>query len=272
MNAREQKADVGFYIAMQSEAKPIAEALNLTQIEHLGSITIYRHPTLPVVIYTPGTTPEGADKVGKVPAAITVPELIKRENPRLLINCGTLGGIEGEKVKIGDIIVSDTGTQHDQEIGFQPYTDFSTRTVFGSNRQEKPNSDERITDHVVSLLQQNHPNFQIVEGVVSTGESLILHDYEEEPLKTSHAVGKDMEAIALLEAVQSMREIYGYAGTVLMIKAVSDIVELNKKEMTLVEKEKKQQEFLKNLPIVMQKLTEVIQTLFDHKEQLFAQN
>jgi hypothetical protein len=115
-------------IAMEAEAKPFIEKLNLVeQPLNLGPCMSYKGVVgdLTVVCVTNGKdVRHSVDNVGTTPAAISTFIAINTYKPCLIINAGTAGGFNRVGGNIGDVYICNNFKHHDRRIpipGFENY-------------------------------------------------------------------------------------------------------------------------------------------------------
>jgi len=212
---------VALIIAMEEEAAPLVEKLNLPKLEQglLG---------LPAVVHQ-GTTEGGLEVtvvqngkhgvfgvgfVGTVGAALTTYATIQAFTPDLLINCGTCGGFKSKGGEIGSTYISSAFANHDRRI---PIPGFD---VYGIGKLDAV--------AVPKLLEAT----QWKTGVVSTGNSLDATAEDLSNIAKNDASCKDMEAAAIADVAKAANVPF------FALKVVTDIVDGDKPT---------QEEFMENL-------------------------
>lgn len=198
-----------FIVAMQSEALPLVEALQLQQDD--GSLfppgvpwVRYHgnHEGLDINVVVPGKCLIfGVDNVGTVPAALITYASIQALHPDLIIDVGTAGGFKAKGARIGDAFIATEVANHDRRI---PIPIFDNYGVGAKSATPTPN--------LVKALQ-------LKEGKLSTGNSLDMTPQDEEMIKANNASVKDMEGASVLY-VASLLSV-----PTILVKVVSDIVD-----------------------------------------------
>ena len=121
-------------IAMEAEANPFIEHLNLQKVDgFFPSNTPFHafsgsHGTCQVTVVTNGKDSvhqTGVDNVGTVPAAMaTFLALQKLTDTDVLINAGTCGGFRRKGAEIGDVFVTTAVAHHDRRIPIPQFTEY----------------------------------------------------------------------------------------------------------------------------------------------------
>jgi len=250
MSSPKKISNVVIAIAMEAEAKPFIEHLNLQEqpnffksnkskkIPFQAFRGTYESCNLTVITNgkdnVHGT---GVDNCGTVPAALatylTLDKLSDDENGEtdLVINAGTCGGFKRKGAEIGDVYFTTAVVNHDRRIpipDFVPYGVGKIDTVDASNLASKLNAKL---------------------GVCTTGNSLDKHDWDDEHMMNNDASVKDMEAAAIAWSCQLHDVPY------LGVKVVTDIVDGDKPT---------QDEFLENLHTAAKSLQDALPKVIEH--------
>lgn len=198
-----------FVVAMQSEALPLVESLQLKQDD--GSIfpqgvpwvRYYGiHEGLEVNLVVPGKCLIfGVDNVGTVPGALVTYASTQALQPDLIINIGMAGGFKAKGAKIGDAFVATEVANHDRRIPI-PILD-------------KYGIDARSSVSTPNLVR----TLQLKEGKLSTGNSLDMTPQDEDMIKSNDASVKDMEGAAILYVANLL------STPAILLKVVTDIVD-----------------------------------------------
>jgi adenosylhomocysteine nucleosidase len=232
---------------MRAEANMIANLLNLNRNES-GKVSYikYSNKDNSIVMLTPGDDKEflfndqPLSRVGKVSAGIITTILIEEYNPKIIINCGTAGGI-GAGVSIGDIIVGEYITNHDMRFPFPSYTQWATR---------------KIPLKYLHKLKFLKLPYKI--GIITSAESFTTSDEEWKIIDRSKAIAKDMEAAGVMQAL----EILNYTDPCYVIKSITDITSKQ------INKETSSEMFINNFTLAMNKLSEFIKEIVNNKQKL----
>ena len=205
--------DIGIVVAMQEEAEMIASSIGLKPItSSLGTVKLFANDNTSIVLITPGFNSDflnydkSVSRVGKVPAAVVTAILINQYNPKIIMNVGTCGGIISSNVKIGEVIVANSITQHDVRIPLPGYREYGTRVT-------KIKTLEKL-----GFIKTPHKI-----GLRSTGESFSTSKDEWMHIKKKKPLAKEMEAVAVLQTV----EMYDSGVLFYVIKSVTDVEDEN---------------------------------------------
>jgi len=224
------KKKIALLFAMEVEAQPLIQALDLTR--H----TDYEDPALPFVHYRGyfGNTIDlllswngkdkryGVDNIGTEPAALNAYVTIRNFQPDLLINAGTAGGFQEKGAQIGDVYLSAEAFRfHDRRIAIPGFDQYG------------------VGHYPVSTLPEMAVKLGLKEGVVTTSNSLDYTDKDLVMMRQNNGSIKEMEA-AGIGWVAHLLDVPFFA-----IKAVTDFV-----DSTLSADE----QFLKNLSLASQNL------------------
>nr|GME06490.1 5'-methylthioadenosine/S-adenosylhomocysteine nucleosidase 2-like [Ipomoea batatas] len=229
---------VVFIIAMQKEAQPLVNRLQLTEdvdsmfLKGVPWLRYYgNYKDLNISIVCPGKDPIlGVENVGTVSAALLTYASIQALQPDLIINAGTAGGFKAKGVSIGDVFLVSHVTFHDRRI---PIPAFDLYGVGLRQAFVTPN-----------LLQE----LNMKVGKLSTGDSLDMAPVDESCIIANDATVKDMEgaAVAYVADLLKVPAIY--------LKGVTDIVDGDRPTS---------EEFLENLAAVTAALDEAASRVVD---------
>jgi len=194
-----------FFVAMESEAAPIADALGLARE---GDARTGRVAGARVTLVTPGADPAaGADRIGPVHAATALTRALAaaREPFDLVVNAGTAGGFESQGQQIADIVVARDTMFHDARVA-----------IDGFDRVARAHTRLSASD---ATLARVAASLDARTGLVSTGASLDATADELAHFARSGALAKDMELAALAVVCR-------LHGTPLVaIKGITDLVD-----------------------------------------------
>lgn len=247
-----KQVNVGLIVAMKEEAEILASALKLTQKPNSsGTFIQFTNRDETIILLTPGVDPEFTAfgqpvcRVGKASAAVITTLLVQQFHPKLIINCGTCGGIATTGIQIGDIVIADSITNHDIRIPIPGYAEYGVRKL--------------VINGLDSLNFLKSP-YKI--GTISSGESFTTTQEEWRLIKKSGAIVKEMEAAGVMQALQ----ILDYKKPFYVIKAVTDMV----KETTSGQNSSEQ--FVINFKLSMEKLSTVVKEIVTHKDLIIRVN
>ncbi|KAM7479398.1 hypothetical protein LguiA_027611 [Lonicera macranthoides] len=228
-------------IAMQTEALPLVNKLNLSQDLHSqfpeGVPWVRYHGSynnLNINILWPGKdTVLGVDNVGTVSASLVTYASIQALKPDLIINAGTAGGFKAKGASIGDVYLASETSFYDRRIPLpiKQLYGICSRQAFST-----PN-----------LLKE----LNLKVGKLSTGNSLDMCPQDEASIIANDAVVKDMEGAAVAYVANLLKV------PTIFIKAVTDIVDGDKPTA---------EEFLQNLAPVSAALGEAVTRVVDFIE------
>lgn len=197
-------------VAMEKEALPIMESLHLTA--SLNPID----PELPsqiaskktdagiiTLVYSGKCRQHGVDRITSQGLNLLTWEATRHFSPDIILNVGTSGGFAAQNTAVGDIYLSkDAIRYHDRLFGPDEY--FSTYGV----------------GHYPCLpAAKMAQDLHLKLGIVSTGNSLISSEAENQQMLLNDASVKDMEAAAIAE-VAMLRNC-----PFLALKIISDLVD-----------------------------------------------
>lgn len=242
MSTKAPIKNVVIAVAMQQEAEPFITHLDLTPVDNFFPEEapfkafggVYEECKLTVVtngqdnVY--GT---GVENVGTVPAAlVTFLTLQKlKGDVDLVINAGTCGGFKAKGAEVGDVFITEASANHDRRIAIPPYI------PYGVGKIESTNTDS-LRKAIGAKL-----------GIVSTGNSLDKHDWDDEQMKKNDASVKDMEAAAIAWSC-ALHDVPHFG-----VKVVTDIVDGDKPS---------DEEFMENLASAAKSLQEALPKVVAH--------
>lgn len=165
------------FVAMRSEAEPIARALGATDgAARVGDAM--------VELVAPGADPVlGVDRLGPVHAASALSRAFAMGRPDLVVNMGTCGGFESQGLAIADLVVARDTMFHDARVAL-PGFDLLAR----AHTRLSP-SDAQL-DALAARLSAR-------VGLASTGASLDATADEIALFAREKTLAKDMELAAL---------------------------------------------------------------------------
>jgi len=241
--------DIGLIIAMKEEADVLASSLDL-KLNKLfkQEFLLYSNQDESIVVLCPGVnrnfTSEGRTvcRVGKVSAGIIASILIQKYRPKMIVNCGTAGGIKSAGVEIGDIIIADNVVNHDCHFINSPYKEYGSRKI-------------AIKNYKLQLLKQSYKI-----GTVSSGESFITTTFEWNALRKSKAVAKEMEAAGILQAA----EILNYKKPIFIIKSITDLIDEKIQTRT------SHSQYMKNYLTAIKSLKSIIKEIIDNRTKFLS--
>ena len=200
---------IAIIMAMKSEAGPLIQSLELQKQRQPFRpgipFEVYQGymDTVQLSLLLSGTDPDyHVDNVATVPAALMTYLAIENFTPDLIVNAGTAGGIAGKGCRIGDVYLgSGTFCFHDRRIplpgfdqygkGFYPCYDISS--IAGE--------------------------LQLKTGIISTGNSLDMHEKDLQLINENKAIMKDMEAAAIAWVCRTL------SVPMIAIKAITDLID-----------------------------------------------
>jgi nucleoside phosphorylase len=194
-----------FFVAMEREAAPIAEALGLARA---GDAFIGHVAHAEVTLVTPGIDATAqADRIGPVHASIALTRFLRevRGPIDLVVNAGTAGGFEAQGQRIADIVLARDTLFHDARVaidGFDRVARAHTRLSAAETALEAAAAaiDARV-------------------GLVSTGASLDATADELAAFARTGALAKEMELAALAVACR-LHEV-----PLVALKGITDLVD-----------------------------------------------
>ena len=207
------------FVAMRSEAEPIARALGA----HRGTARI---GGAQVELLVPGVDPVlGVDRLGPVHAASALTRALALGRPDLVVNMGTCGGFEAHGQSIADLVVVRDTMFHDARValpGFDLLARAHTRLSPSDAQLEEllarcggaGNTGRAARNGTAARIG---PAAHI--GLASTGSSLDATPAELAHFAQTRTLAKDMELAALATACRE-------AGVPLAaLKGVTDLVD-----------------------------------------------
>jgi 5'-methylthioadenosine nucleosidase len=124
--------------AMQAEAMPLVQTLNLTEVDEPSIFPKAlpwkkysgTHEGLNVHVVVPGKDLKlGVDSVGTVPVSMLTYASIVSLHPDLIINAGTAGGFRAKGAAIGDVFVATQFANHDRRIPVPVFDEYGIGTL-----------------------------------------------------------------------------------------------------------------------------------------------
>lgn len=234
--------NVAIAIAMEAEAKPFIEHLNLSKDESFFSKKTpfeayrgeYNECTLTVItngkdhVYN-----TQVDNVGTVPASLATYLALDKLDGEcdLLINAGTCGGFKRKGAEIGDVFFTTAVANHDRRITIPEYIPYGIGKIDSLS--------------VTELAKAMDAKL----GVCTTGNSLDKTDTDDYHMEQNDASVKDMEAAGIAWSCQLHDT--PYVG----LKVVTDIVDGDKPTMD---------EFLENLGTAAKSLQEALPKVIEN--------
>ncbi|KAJ8612506.1 hypothetical protein CTAYLR_003692 [Chrysophaeum taylorii] len=209
-SGKSQVGRIALLIAMEEEAAPMIEVLQLTRREanFCGAPTVVHEGEYKgayVAVVNPGRDKTGVNLIGTDAAALTTFLAARELEPDLLINAGTCGGFKRTGGSIGDVFCVSSFRHHDRRIAIPGYDEFGVAC-----RQALP------TPNLVETLG-------LKTGPCTTGNSLDFVREDDERMHASAAVAKDMEGASIAWAAHIAGDI-----PLIGIKVVTDIVDGDK--------------------------------------------
>jgi len=194
-----QSRRVLLFIAMESEAAPIAHALRL---EHGKG----RIGQTEIELLSPGPDPiTRIDRIGPVYAAWTLTRAIAAQRPDLVVNMGTAGGFAAQGLEIADLVLARDTMFHDARVALPGFD-----AVARAHTRLSP-SDAQL-DALAAAI-----NARV--GLASSGSSLDATDGEMAHFTRTRTLAKDMELAALASVCAAERL------PLVALKGVTDLVD-----------------------------------------------
>lgn len=238
---------IAIYIAMLAEAQPIISHYGMKQnFSYLKNDVSFirvdscRYKNIEILLITPGIDPRyQVDRVGPVPAALAVWEMIHKLKPNLLINAGTAGGFAEKGACIGDVYLARSPVKYyDRRISLGAFRDYG------------------VGSFDCFCPQGLAEKLGLKEGILSTGSSLDRNVADLKALNDHQADLKEMEAAAVAEACY----LSGFSH-VIFIKAITNLLDRS---------ESSAQQFQNNLKLASDnlalKLYELIEEVYTSQE------
>ncbi|MEY3143283.1 MAG: hypothetical protein RLY21_1776 [Planctomycetota bacterium] len=172
-----------FFVAMEHEAAPIADALGLVRA---GDARVGRVAGTEVTLMTPGVDPATkADRIGPVHASAALARMLAQARAPfdLVMNAGTAGGFEAQGQRIADLVVARDAMFHDARVA-----------IDGFDRVARAHTRLSADD---AALARTAAALDARAGLVSTGSSLDATTDELAAFARSGALAKEMELAAL---------------------------------------------------------------------------
>lgn len=195
-------------MAMDSEASPLLEKLNLTNkarpLDGKLPMKLYQceyHNHNVSVIVSGECKQHQVQNVGTAPAVISTLLAIKELNADFIINAGTAGGFKKRGATIGEVYTAHTTVFHDRRIPIPQYEKYGVYE----------------TQHETALKYAQLLNLK--SGIISTGNSLDMSAEDEKLIEENQALLKDMEAASIAWVSDQ------YSVATLFLKSVTDIVD-----------------------------------------------
>jgi len=193
------------FVAMESEATPIADALRLARADgaRVGGMA-----GAEIVLVTPGIDPATqVDRIGPVHAAVALSRaLLATQEPfDLVVNAGTAGGFEAQGQRIADLVVARDTMFHDARVAIDGFD----RTARAHTRLS---ADESMLARMAAALDAR-------VGLVSTGSSLDATGDELAFFARHGALAKEMELAALALACRE------HGLPLVALKGITDLVD-----------------------------------------------
>lgn len=190
--------------AMQGEAQPLINALNLQQAGALVSgypMQVYegklpsiandaadKSKAAEIKLVVNGKDPKFAsDRVGAQPAAVTAFAAMEKFNPDMVVSIGTVGAMKHLGAEVGDVYLADKAIFLDRRIPIGDFWDY------GIGNYQTAGSKDLAANIGVKFANICTSN---AVGLTETDEK-IYHDY--------HCVINDMEAAAIADLTQIKR-------------------------------------------------------------------
>jgi nucleoside phosphorylase len=192
-------ARVLLFIAMESEAAPIAQALRLDAGRgRLGGAQIE--------LCNPGRdTATSCDRIGPVYAAWALTRAIAAAKPDLVVNMGTAGGFAAQGLDIADLVLARDTMFHDARVALAGFD-----AVARAHTRLSPRDAE--LDALAEAISAR-------VGLVSSGSSLDATADELAQFARLRTLAKDME-LAALAAVCATEQV-----PLIALKGVTDLVD-----------------------------------------------
>ncbi len=204
------KQRIALIFAMEAEARPLINALDLKRDRKFGDPTLpFEHytgdysETLELLVSLNGKDKRyGVDNIGTEPATLNAYITLQHYKPDLLINAGTAGGFLARGAEIGDVYISTEAFRfHDRRI---PIPGFD---IYG------------VGHYPVHLIPKMAAALGLKEGVVTTANSLDYSDKDLIMMTQNNGSVKEMEA-AGIGWVAHLLEVPFFA-----LKSVTDFVD-----------------------------------------------
>lgn len=149
--------------------------------------------------------------IGKVNATMSTTILLEKYKPDCIINTGSAGGFN-PALNVGDAVISTEVRHHDVDV-----------TAFGYEYGQVPQlpaaflADEKLIT-VAETAAQELDNFQIVKGLIVTGDSFM-----EDPVRVDFVRSKfnDLQAVEMEAAIAQVAHRFGVPFVI--IRSLSDI-------------------------------------------------
>jgi len=149
----------------------------------------------------------------------------------LLVNAGTCGGFKSKGAEIGDAFLTTASANHDRRIPIPPFIPYGIGKVVHI-------STAKLAEAIGAK-----------QGIVTTGNSLDMHEVDAHHIGVNDASVKDMEAAAISWACELHKTPH------FGVKVVTDIVDGDKPT---------QEEFLENLHSASVKLQTTLPLVIDY--------
>jgi len=169
------------FIAMRSEAEPVARALGA-----VGGLSggIARVGDATVELLVPGADPVlGVDRLGPVHAASALARAFAASKPDLVVNVGTCGGFQSQGLGIGDLVVARDTMFHDARVALPGFD-----ALVRAHTRLSPSETQ---------LGQMAAQLGARIGLASSGSSLDATADERALFAQAKTLAKDMELAAL---------------------------------------------------------------------------
>ncbi len=202
---------IAIFFAMLAEAQPIITHYGMTQnfsylTDDTSFIRLYicHNKNAEIFLVTPGVDPRyQVDRVGPVPAALAVWEIIHKLKPEIIINAGTAGAFAAKGAEVGDVYLAKSPVKyHDRRISL------------GSFREYGIGAFDCLAVNIIA------EKLGLKLATISTGSSLDQNPADFAELKYHQADLKEMEAAAVAEACY----LSGFKNLIL-IKAVTNLLD-----------------------------------------------
>jgi 5'-methylthioadenosine nucleosidase len=197
-------------VAMNKEAQPIIQHMNMKQIEHTmdsqlpaSAYEAEMEKGRVILVVSGKCMSHGVDRIGAQGLNLVAWEALKSFKPDLLINAGTAGGFQKQGAAPGDVYVSTESIKYHDRL-LKPDMVFLNYGVGSYRCLPIPYIAKRLG---------------LKEGVISTGGSLLSSPQEIEQMTVNNAAVKEMEAAGIAEVAQ-MRNV-PFIG----LKIVTDLVD-----------------------------------------------
>jgi nucleoside phosphorylase len=215
MSHQKSLKKVAILVAMEAEAQPLIDQLNLQPDPDFGDphlpFRYYRGTKgrLQILLALAGKDPRfGVDLIGTEPATLNAYLVFKGFKPDLCINAGTAGGFIKRGGKIGDVYLStEPFRYHDRRIpipGFEEYGIGSYPVLEG------------LADPYLNEIAQK---LGLKSGAVTTGSSLDYTDHCLRLMDQHQGAAKEMEACAIAWVAWLLQV------PMLALKSITDLVD-----------------------------------------------